>query len=204
MPKSKPKPKKSSRSKERKRGNQKIGSGNMIAAAIAVLVIGGGFYLWWGAGASEDAFLKDAAAGKDIRSRIQTIASQGTKHLRGGQRYSYRDIYPTSGPHAARGASAGFYDSPQRPEGLVHALEHGNIVIYYDKPGEEAIKTLREWTALYSGPWDGVIAMPKPGIGMGVVLTAWMKRLSLERFDRAPAAAFIDLFRGRGPEKTVR
>ncbi len=202
MPKSKPK--KSARSKGRAGRNQKSGSGNMIAAAIAVLVIGGGFYLWWGSGGSEDAFLKDAAAGKDIRSRIKTISSQGVGHLRGGQRYNYRDIYPTSGPHSSRGTSAGFYDSPQRPEEIVHALEHGNIVIYYDKPGEEAIKTLREWTSLYSGPWDGVIAMPKPGIGLSVVLTAWTKRLTLERFDRAPAAAFIDLFRGRGPENAVR
>ena len=37
-----------------------------------------------------------------------------------------------------------------------------------------------------------------------VVMTAWTKLLRLEAFDEASAAAFIDLFRGRGPENRVR
>ncbi|MDP6276923.1 MAG: hypothetical protein QGI11_00225 [Nitrospinota bacterium] len=49
-----------------------------------------------------------------------------------------------------------------------------------------------------------MIATKMAGIGVSVVLTAWTKRLNLERFDRAAAAAFIDLFRGRGPEHPVR
>ena len=46
--------------------------------------------------------------------------------------------------------------------------------------------------------------MPQPGIGQTVVLTAWIKRLMLPNFERPAAAAFIDLYRGRGPEKRVR
>ena len=42
------------------------------------------------------------------------------------------------------------------------------------------------------------------GLGQSVVLTAWAKRLDLDRFDPAPAAAFIDGYRGRGPENPVR
>ena len=75
---------------------------------------------------------------------------------------------------------------------------------YYDKPGEKALEALSSWTALYPGAWDGVIATKMAGIGVYVVLTAWTKRLNPERFDRAAAAAFIDLFRGRGPEHPVR
>jgi hypothetical protein len=87
---------------------------------------------------------------------------------------------------------------------LVHALEHGHIVIYYDKPDAEALKTLRVWSGLYSGQWDGVVVTPKPGLGQKIVLTAWAKRLDQNQLDMPLAAAFIDAFRGRGPENPVR
>lgn len=37
-----------------------------------------------------------------------------------------------------------------------------------------------------------------------ILLTAWTKMLRLAKFDAASAAAFIDRFRGRGPEHPVR
>jgi hypothetical protein len=202
MPKSKSR---SKRGKTRGAQGKKSGvSGNTIAVVIAAVIIAGGGYSWWSSGRTEVAFMEDVASGKSILSKVKTIPAKGTTHLRPGQNYNYSEIYPTSGPHASRGTPPGFYDTPQRSVGLVHALEHGNIVIYYDKPGEKALEALRSWTALYPGAWDGVIATKKAGIGVSVVLTAWTKRLNLERFDRAAAAAFIDLFRGRGPENPVR
>jgi hypothetical protein len=49
-----------------------------------------------------------------------------------------------------------------------------------------------------------VVAAPSSGLGKAVVLTAWRKILKLDEFDPAAAAAFIDKFRGRGPENRVR
>ena len=43
-----------------------------------------------------------------------------------------------------------------------------------------------------------------PDGGEAIVLTAWTKRLRLDPFDPAAAAAFIDAYRGRGPEHPVR
>jgi hypothetical protein len=37
-----------------------------------------------------------------------------------------------------------------------------------------------------------------------VVLTAWRKILKLDTFEPASAAAFVDAYRGRGPENKVR
>ena len=82
--------------------------------------------------------------------------------------------------------------------------EHGLIVVYYDKPGTEALETLTAWAQLYDAPWSGVVLTQKPGLGEALVLTAWNRLFRLERFDTAAAAAFIDAFRGRGPEKPVR
>jgi hypothetical protein len=66
----------------------------------------------------------------------------------------------------------GYYETHQPPIHLVHALEHGHIVIYYDKPDAEGLKTLRVWSGLYSGQWDGVVVTLKPGLGQKIVLTA--------------------------------
>ena len=52
--------------------------------------------------------------------------------------------------------------------------------------------------------WDGLIASPSPGLGSAVLLNAWTKSLKLEPFDPIAAAAFIDTYRGRGPENPVR
>jgi hypothetical protein len=48
------------------------------------------------------------------------------------------------------------------------------------------------------------IDVPRPGLDDAIVLTAWRRRLRLSQFDRSAAAAFIDAFRGRGPERQVR
>lgn len=202
MSKSKSSPKSGKSRKNRSAQNK--GSGNAVAiAAIALIVLGIGYYFWSSA-SEKSVFQKAASSGKSVLSKIKTIASKGTTHLRAGQGHNYQDAYPTSGPHETRSTQTGFYTTRQRPTRLVHALEHGNIVIYYDKPGEEVLKTLRSWAALYSGPWDGVVVTPSAGIGQTVVLTAWTKRLSLEKFNRDEAATFIDMFRGRGPENRVR
>ncbi len=87
---------------------------------------------------------------------------------------------------------------------LVHSVEHGHIVIYYDAPGETALELLDDWTGLYDAQWQGVIATPSSGLGKEVVLTAWRKILKMDAFDAASAAAFIDAYRGRGPEHPVR
>ncbi|MBE9079787.1 DUF3105 domain-containing protein [Romeria aff. gracilis LEGE 07310] len=93
--------------------------------------------------------------------------------------------------------NSGVYDQEQPQEKLVHSLEHGNIVIYYDEPGEETINE-------FSGPWDGIVVVPKPGLGESIVLTAWTKKLAQPQFDPDAAASFIDEYRGRGPENPVR
>jgi hypothetical protein len=46
--------------------------------------------------------------------------------------------------------------------------------------------------------------VPSPGLKERIVLTAWEKRLLLDRFDEGAAAAFLEAFRGRGPEGAMR
>ena len=137
-------------------------------------------------------------------SRVESLAYEGNAHVPQGAPASYQTDLPASGSHYPVPTSPGFYESPQLPGNLVHALEHGNIVIYYDQPGPETMRLLKEWAGHYSDPWAGLVVAPKQGFGRVIILTAWMKRLRLDEFDPNAAPSFIDLFRGRGPERRVR
>jgi len=179
---------------------------NIIALAIVAAVVIGTGNSWWGSAETGSTFknLLATDGGKSIISKIKTFPSLGQRHLQPGGPYSYPDAYPTSGPHDPIWAAPGFYTSSPPQTKLVHALEHGNVVIYYDKPGEKALDTLKSWASIYTGQWDGIVVTPRRGIGQTVVLTAWTKKLTLDNFDPASAAKFIDLYRGRGPENPMR
>ena len=182
------------------------GSGgiNLVIGAVAlVAVVAGGLYLWQLQQASSG-FEALIAEGQPALARVETTPDYGGGHLGPGQGHSYGTAFPTSGIHDRVPIDPGFYTGPQRSTQLVHSVEHGHIVIYYDDPGAEALAMLKDWAALFGGHWDGVVAAPSSGLGKAVVLTAWRKILKLDSFDPAAAAAFIDSYRGRGPEKRVR
>ncbi len=135
-----------------------------------------------------------------VSAGVETLPDEGRWHLEPGESWNYKSFPPTSGPHDPRWIRPGFYLTAQRPEKLVHSLEHGIVVIYYDRPAPKVLSVLKEWAERYPGKWDGVIVSPLPGLGAGVVLTAWRKRLRLEIFDQNQARSFLDAYRGHGPE----
>ena len=175
-----------------------------IFLAVIALVVLGLAWLWWSSRDDTDAFNLLAEAGRGSLSGVETLPNAGSNHMARGQQFRYPSQFPTSGPHDPNLLNPGFYSDPQRSERLVHSLEHGMVVMYYDDPGGETMDTLRDWTSQFRGPFSGVIAVKRPGLGQEVVLTAWQRRLRLDPFEPAVAAAFVDLFRGRGPENRVR
>lgn len=178
--------------------------GRLILIAIAaVIVIGGGAYVWQSISFDRE-FENLAKGGEAVLSRVASTNNLGRSHLALGEDYSYRSAFPVSGPHNRSPVQPGFYDEPQLPTRLVHALEHGHVVIYYGAPGNEALDSLKSWAGHYTGRWDGVVVVPNRSLARRLVLTAWRRRLTLGKFDAKAAAVFIDTFRGRGPENRVR
>lgn len=174
-------------------------------------VIGGALILagwlgwqWqWNKGV-ETAFLEHAQSGEAALEQVKAGRDAGGGHIAPGQSAGYSERFPTSGKHDPKWVNPGVYDTVQPATKLVHSVEHGMVVIYYDKPSSEAMSMLEDWAGLYTGPWSGVVVTPAPGIGEELVLTAWNQTLRLKPFDAASAAAFVDRFRGRGPEHPVR
>ncbi|MDZ7748558.1 MAG: DUF3105 domain-containing protein [Halofilum sp. (in: g-proteobacteria)] len=183
-----------SRAKIRRRIHFAVGTVVVLATAAA---------MWWAFSARHAGFEALAEEGRaELQTAVVTEPSAGRDHHSGTHSYDHR--FPTSGPHSPDWVEPGVYTRRPSDARLVHALEHGNIVIYYDDPGEDAMGRLREWAALHDGQWSGIVVVPASGLGSSIVLTAWTKRLQLDELRTELAAAFIDAYRGRGPENPVR
>ena len=177
------------------------------AYIVLAFVLIGGYWAWavWQTGRFEDQFATLVLAGQTGLSMVENVQLEGGGDGEAGDTYAYRSAPPTSGRHHPEVVAPGFYESPQNEARLVHALEHGNIVIYYDDASPAVITNLRRWAVFFgSDEWAGLVVVPGTGVGDAVTLTAWGRKLALDPFDAASAAAFIDKYRGRGPEKPIR
>jgi hypothetical protein len=189
-----------------------IGKTSKRTNAIITMVVGAGVVIggayWWVNGQQTSALKSETEAlaveGNAALAQVQTTPNQGNGHLGVGEKKNYGEPYPTSGDHDSASVKPGFYARIMPATGLVHSLEHGNVVIYYDLPSDAVIDKLKALASLYSGSWDGIVVTRTQGLGQQLILAAWTKSLRLPVFDPAATAAFMDAYRGRGPENKVR
>ena len=138
----------------------------------------------------------------------ESFPSEGADHVSSGSDIDYERIPPLSGPHYLQAASPGFYEETPALGNLVHSLEHGYIVVYYDPDAltPEARADLENLTSTYTERRQAVIAAPHPenNPDAAYVLTAWQVRQDMDEYDPETVRAFLDAFRGRGPENPVR
>ena len=147
---------------------------------------------------------KPAPAGQTALRQVESFPCPSRDHVQPGIDVYYPMDPPVCGQHYATWVKPGFYTTEQVPEEVVHSLEHGYVVIYYDQPEPAVLQTLQDLAERFTGEWDGVVVVPRPGLGQGIILTAWGKMLRLDTFDEDVVMAFLDAYRGRGPEHPVR
>jgi hypothetical protein len=131
---------------------------------------------------------------------------QGADHIPVGQVHAaYNSDPPTSGPHYADSIKAGFYDTPQADEYVVHNLEHGHIVISYDcsklTDCEGVKQKLRQLVASYK-TWK-IVAVPRQNKDTAIGVAAWGWLDKMDSYDEARIRKFVDTWRDKGPEKTM-
>jgi hypothetical protein len=136
----------------------------------------------------------------------ERIPIQGADHIPVGQRVTnYNSDPPTSGSHYAETIPAGFYDTPQRDEHVVHNLEHGHIVISYDcsKLADcDAVKQqLRSLGNRYNNWKVTIIPRENRDTAIGVAAWGWLDKM--DAYDETRIRQFIDAWRDKGPEKTM-
>jgi len=135
--------------------------------------------------------------------------NDGHEHIPDGtQGGSYHSVPATSGQHWNSATSPGpwgVYTSAQPQERLIHNLEHGGIVIWYqpallDADGLAALTTFVEsqvTTERYKvilAPWGGA------DFGHPIAVTAWTWLLYVDTADIDAVRAFMDAHYNDGPE----
>jgi len=184
------------------------------AILVGLLALAGGLvvyvtFLMGGSGGTAAASGLPDNGNQSVISQVQTEESNGLDHRDQGTEIDYERVPPTSGAHwGGTWETAGFYTEQPPLESIVHSLEHGAVVVYYDPAAltAEAEESLRSWATNQSGNWQSVIAVPNPNDEpeSTYVLTAWEKRLTMDEYDDSAVRAFVAEYVGRGPENPVR
>jgi Protein of unknown function (DUF3105) len=191
----------------------------MAAAAVAVLVIGAAALALLGGGSR--GLHTEAAPVEDYPYPVQMfppdpgssivdppgptpILPRGRRHIAVGERYDdYNSNPPTSGPHTAP-VAPGVYDEPVAKEALVHNMEHGQVVVWYNCDGGPAPLTVEDCrrlrddlAAVVNDALDRgkqVVMTPYPNMDQRIALTAWQFLDAFDDFGAQRVRTFIDTF----------
>lgn len=144
----------------------------------------------------------------------QVVVSEVTTHESAGRGHvsdpSYERMPPTSGPHSPDWATGGFYTADNAPPlgEIVHSLEHGAVVVYYDPDGisPAARESMQQFGNRYTDDFMSFVAVPTPAEDPEAtyVVTAWTKQLTMDEYDEETVRQFMAEYIGRGPEQQVR
>lgn len=115
---------------------------------------------------------------------------------------SYEVNPPAGGAHTPNAAQPGFYREGRPPptDGqLVHAMEHGFVVLWY-KPDLDAAG-MQKLEALSDRFGRELIVVPRPSLGGPVAVTAWHQRMLCTAIDADAIGEFVEGYADKGPEK---
>ena len=143
----------------------------------------------------------------DVPEGVEFFENEGHEHIPENSMSFFKTDPPTSGPHSVTWLPPSIYEAHETTrELLVHNLEHGNIVIYFNRAllSDSEMKWLSELTHQYLGQWDGMLMVARDDKEHPLILTAWRAMLRMKAMDQKKVLKFVEAFRGRGPENPVR
>ena len=135
--------------------------------------------------------------------------SQGNLHIQNGGAFkAYSTNPPTSGPHWLGGAAFltpkgrvvnippawGVYDEELPLQALVHAEEHGGVIVWYDEAagcGADCQQSLSGLVIRLVERGRHVILVPYHGLANPVVITAWTRLQPLNSADIGAISQFV-------------
>lgn len=123
-------------------------------------------------------------------------------HLIAGQTADYTVFPPYGEEHSPIPQPCGAYEATPTFEMVVHAMEHGAVVIWYSPEDITADdkQQLTEITARHFEDGDYVIQAPYGGLPSSIMLVAWGVRLPLDEVEERAIDQFFDEFHDEAPE----
>jgi hypothetical protein len=143
----------------------------------------------------------------------ERLSTQGNTHIAQGSvsPVTYNSTPPTSGPHYPGLAAWGVHSEPNRYEQLLHNLEDGGVVVYYqcEDGCPELVEQLRSVVTPYVNAQKHVALVPNDptwgveggesyhkDMGSRIALTAWQRIDKFDEFDAERIRAFIERYEG--------
>jgi hypothetical protein len=175
--------------KERRKSLMVLGS----AVMVGVVIIGFAVWQFLEAEQESDRALADygvAASGASCQDRTTEKATGNNDHRTEGQPIGYDQAPPAMGPHWPQflvgNQIRSFWSADDRPplERLVHSLEHGHTILWYDETVADDEAALEELEGLaarahaetagkfMAAPWSEADGEPFPD-GTHLALTHW-------------------------------
>ena len=135
----------------------------------------------------------------------EDIPIAGANHIEeGAEATDWNSDPPTSGEHYGQWAAAGFYDEAIPDGYLVHDMEHGYVIIYYNCEMAdmdcEAFKTAIEAAMAAAGNDPNtnsvkLIAVPRPGMDNPITYASWGHLYKAETFVPEELVLYVQLYR---------
>ena len=195
--------KQSRREQIRRRQQRQQTTSRNIFIVVTVVFVGLLGYLFW---PSFDGPPPDT--GQDVEPM------ENSDHVEPNSLVEYSTNPPSSGPHYAQPMPAGFFNAGDildpRPQGnIVHSLEHGYVVFWYNC-SIISVSECDELKGQIQAVLDEVgshkvIVFPWKSIDVPLAMTSWGKILNFPTFDAQLAEDFVSSNRSnpRAPEPNV-
>lgn len=147
----------------------------------------------------------DRQAKEDLKQMTARSCDADTKTDPGQQHVqspTYTIDPPAGGSHLETSAAAGNYAVGQAPPDgqLVHSLEHGYVVLWYN-PDKVKGAQLADVQAAAKAFERDTLVVPRTTMKVPVAATAWNRRLLCAKVEGDSLRTFISEYRNKGPEK---
>lgn len=184
-----------------------LSGGALAAAALAVLLLvvasgtgGGGSGSFPGGSVPKRRMLDLKAAARTAGCTVRQFKSEGQQHVDG--LVNYHSDPPHSGNHNQVPADDGAYADPIDDEKLVHALEHGRVIYWFNEGAPAQVKG--DLKALFDeDDYHVLLAPSERRMPYQVAASSWTRVLGCKQFNERTfdgLRAFSDEFRDAGPE----
>jgi len=130
----------------------------------------------------------------------QEITITGRNHVPDGTAIQYNSNPPAGGPHYATPQDAGSYTTPPPDGNLVHSLEHGAVILWYN-PKQLSTNQIEQLKNIFNQMPGKAIMTPRDSMDVPVALSSWGRVLKLKTIDARQIKAFFDTNMDHGPEQ---
>jgi hypothetical protein len=141
----------------------------------------------------------------DNEAKIEEFPSEGATHVPAGTKVQYQTNPPTSGNHYPTWSKWGIFKDAPPDELLVHNLEHGGVIIFYDCPTgcTDAVNSLASYANRYPpDSFTGIMLVPRTGLpnDARIALVSWQHRMLLKSLDQNKIQQFMMERFNKAPE----